>query len=388
MMRWTYRLLAASLVIAALSLALERPAPANAETLPNPQNYGAIVRTALASVNQQRGECFPWVKSVVQAAIGKAIGYDYNLGYLQAGATEVPLLSARDGDIIQIDNPAITVPNADYPGLHTAIVIDNLGNGDFRVIDSNMNFDGVVHVREGYNPAKLSARAPGLVVRVYRFAGGASGTTPVRLPSSVAPAPTVAPPSIVANGALPTAGASVRIAADNDCLRVRGSAGLVGAVLGCLPTGASATITQVGPNADGYRWIQVSAGALTGWVAGEYLAAGNASIPVNTTPAAVTPVVTPAAPAPPPAPPRGVFAASPQFSTSSRQAAAVFMGGSADQLIGAATDAKATGVWVQDPRGAFQLLIVGGPSFMVDAFRTTFAAPFAGPVAVTLIGAA
>ena len=63
----------------------------------------------------------------------------------------------------------------------------------------------------------------------------------------------------------------------------------------------------------------------------------------------------------------------------------MFVGSTVDQMIEAATDAKASGVWVQDARGDFQLLIVGGPSFILDAFRTKLPG-FGGPTAVTLIG--
>ena len=375
MARWTVRLLAAPLVIAALSIALMRPTAVEAQTAPaTTQSYGVIARTALAALNQQRGECFLWVRAVVQSAIGRTVGYDYHAGYLQAGGVEVPLASARDGDIIQITNPANTAGNAEYPGLHTSIVLDNLGAGKFRVIDSNANLDGIVRIREQYNPAELSARYPGLVLRVYRLPGAPGVTIPV----------VASPPPVGPTGTLPALGTTVTIAADGDCLRVRSAAGLAGSVLGCLPSGAQATIKQSGPTADGYRWVQVSAGLLTGWVAADYLSTVTASSPG--TPAArgvvfnAPPVVA--------APARGVFAAPPIFGGSGRQAAAVFMGGAVDQLIGAATDAKATGVWVQDSSGAFQLLIVGAPSFMVDAFRSRFGAPFAGPVAVTLIGTA
>src|SRR5436309_14482333 len=125
MSRSTFRLLAGPLLFAALALVLLNPASAHADPAANAQSYGVIVRTALTSVGQPRGECFPWMKSVVSAALGRTIGYDYNLGYLQAGAIEVPVASAHDGDIIQIANPAITGANADYAGLHTAIVMDN-----------------------------------------------------------------------------------------------------------------------------------------------------------------------------------------------------------------------------------------------------------------------
>ena len=380
-------MIAVPVLLAVLALTLVRPAPASADSNVVAANYGPIVRTALASLSQQRGECFPWVKTVVQAAVNRTIGYDYNLGYLQAGGVEVPLMTARDGDIIQIANPAITVANADYPGLHTAIVIDNLGSGVFRVIDSNSNYDGIVRVRDQYKPAELVARYPGLVVRVYRFTDAAGNPNPVppgQTPPVQAP-PVVTTPTFGATGTLPAVGARVTIAADGDCLRMRSTGGLGGSVVGCLPTGSTVTVTQLGTSSDGYRWVQVSSGAQTGWVAAEYLAPGSGSVaasgytPPPAAPAAAPVVVTP---------PRGAFAAPPVFGATNGQASVVFLGGTADQLITASTDARATGVWVQDADGGFQLLIVGGPSFMADAFRARFAVPFGGPVAVTLIGSA
>ena len=374
MSRWTFPIFALPLVIAALSIGLLRPAAAQAAPAASTaQNYGAIARTALSAANQQHGDCFTWVRSVVQTAVGRNIGGNYHTGYLLAGAIEVPLLGARDGDIIQVTNPAITAANADYPGLHTAIVLDNLGGGKFRIIDSNMNFDGVVRIREQYSPSEVAARYAGLVVRAYRLEGMAGVG-----PSAAAPA--LPSPTATANQVVPTPGALATIAADGDCLRVRSSAGLSGSVLGCLPTGARVTVTQSGPTADGYRWVQVAAGSLTGWVAANYLSTSIAATTLTPGPATATVPLT--------APPRGVFASTPIFGAGSGQAAAVFMGGAVDQLISAATDARASGVWVQDASGAFHLLIVGGPTFMVDAFRARFPAPFAAPIAVTLIGTA
>ena len=56
-----------------------------------------------------------------------------------------------------------------------------------------------------------------------------------------------------------------------------------------------------------------------------------------------------------------------------------------DQLEAAALALKATGVWVQDTTGAFQLLVVGGPSFLKDASKARFPLGFAtvGGVTVT-----
>jgi len=397
MTRWCVRLLALPLIVGALSLSIARADVAHAETSTlNTQNYGVIARTALTMLNQNRGQCFPWVRSVVQTALGRVMGNDYHQGYLQAGGIEVPLLSARNGDIIQITNPANTAWDADYDGLHTAIVLDNLGNGKFRVIDSNSEWDGMVRVRDDYSPATLSARKPGLVVRVYRIEGA---------PGVVTPTAPVAP-SFATTGTLPEVGQRVTIAADGDCLRVRGAPGLGGNVLGCLPTGAQVTVIAAGPAADGYRWVQVNGGSVSGWLAADYLSASPASTvspPTTAAGAAATPpAIVPSAPATqpvavpapvvaPPAPvvaaPPADFAARPVFGGESGQAAAVFMGGDVDQLITAAQTAKASGVWVQDGEGGFQLLIVGGPSFIVNAFRAKVSG-FSGPTAVTLIGSA
>jgi len=311
------------------------------------------------------------------------MGNDYHHGYLQAGGIEVPLVSARNGDIIQVTNPANTAWDADYPGLHTAIVLDNLGNGKFRVIDSNSEYDGVVRVRDNYNPAELSTRQPGLVVRVYRIEGAPGVVTPV-----VPPTPTFA-----TTGTLPSPGARVTVAADGDCLRVRSAPGLAGGVLGCMPTGQQVTVTQSGPSADGYSWVQVSSGSLSGWAAADYLSAAVQSTvsAAGSTPIASTipaPAPAPVVVAPPPpvviAPKKG-FVVPPVYGGVDRQASAVFYAGSVDELIAAATEANASGVWAQDRAGEFQLLIVGGPTFMVDAFRAKVIG-FSGPTALTLIG--
>ncbi|MDA0301905.1 MAG: SH3 domain-containing protein [Chloroflexi bacterium] len=387
MTTWCFRLLAVPLLVGVLSIAMMRPEVASAQTPPaSTQNYGAIAKTALPMLHQQRGQCFPWVRAVVQSALGRVMGNDYHHGYLQAGGIEVPLVNARHGDIIQVTNPANTAWDADYPGLHTAIVLDNLGNGKFRVIDSNSEYDGVVRVRDNYNPAELSTRQPGLVVRVYRIEGAPGVVTPV-----VPPTPTFA-----TTGTLPAPGARVTVAADGDCLRVRSAPGLGGGVLGCMPTGQQVTVTQSGPSAEGYRWVQINSGALSGWAAADYLSAGVLPIVsgAGSTPIASTPVLS-SAPAPAsvieaPPPPivvasRKGFVVPPVYGRESQQASAVFYAGSVDDLIAAATEAKASGVWAQDRTGEFQLLIVGGPTFMVDAFRTKVVG-FSGPTALTLIG--
>lgn len=61
------------------------------------------------------------------------------------------------------------------------------------------------------------------------------------------------------------------------------------------------------------------------------------------------------------------FAGTPTFSAGG-QAAAIFKGGTVDELEEAARVAGATGVWAQDPAGTFQLLLVRGPFFLKKNF--------------------
>lgn len=80
--------------------------------------------------------------------------------------------------------------------------------------------------------------------------------------------------------------------------------------------------------------------------------------------------------------PAGVFVSPPSFGAGG-QASVVFGGGTLEQLESAAINAGAGGVWAQDSTGAFQLLVLGGPSFVRETFSARFPAGF-GLVAVTL----
>ena len=277
MSRWTRITLASTFVVLALCLpAFQSDALAAEDNTAIPASYTALTRLAMTAIGQQQGECFPWMRRVVQAATGIVLGNDYRIGYLQVGAVEVPPQAARNGDIIQIANDANTVPTADYPGLHTAFILENEGGGKFKVIDSNSNFDGVVRVRPGYDPGAAAARYPGLTYHVYRLP---DRTATVPVPSSLVNTP----------GNIPI-GSPAEIAADGDCLRVRTIAGLSGAIVGCLPTGARVTVTQPGPDVDGYHWVTITTGGITGWASERYLR-GVSGI-ANTIPAP-PPVATP-----------------------------------------------------------------------------------------------
>ena len=81
---------------------------------------------------------------------------------------------------------------------------------------------------------------------------------------------------------------------------------------------------------------------------------------------------------------RGTFASKPIFS-SGGQALSILQGGTVDQLEIATRSIGASGVWVQDSTGAFQLLLVSGPSFLKDSFRLKFPTGFVGSTSVLLV---
>src|SRR5690348_7796343 len=129
-------------IVAALSMSAR---PHTVEAAPAAQN--PIVTTALSYDGTYQGECWVFVKKVVLEATGRQMGFDYRQGFFDAGAVEVSTAAAQPGDIIQIADDNDTSPDASYNGLHTAIILVNHGDGTFDVIDSNRDFDGVVHQR-------------------------------------------------------------------------------------------------------------------------------------------------------------------------------------------------------------------------------------------------
>jgi hypothetical protein len=165
-------------------------------------------------------------------------------------------------------------------------------------------------------------------------------------------------------------GSPAVVSADGVCLNVRNEAGLAANSTACIASGTQVTLLSGSVSIDGYRWQRVSADKVTGWVADRYLRPGVATVPVPT-------------PAPTPPPLSGTFVATPRFGPTGL-ALAVFGGGSVDQVEAAALAGGATGVWAQDGGGAYQLLIVHGPTFANAAFRTAFAEGFPGVTAMTL----
>ncbi|MGH2632570.1 MAG: hypothetical protein ACRDG3_04100 [Tepidiformaceae bacterium] len=252
--------LAAILVAFVAVLTLSAATLANADS-PSPIT-NPIAATAVQYEGTYQGECWMFMKKVVFEATGQQVGFDYRQGYFDAGATEVSVADAQQGDIIQVANDADTLPDASYDGLHTAIILRNDGGGIFDVVDSNMNFDGIVHERDNYDPGAKAA-ANGLSYHIYRITG-----TPAAAPQAVPPASFAVGDRAVTN-------------TPGDVLNLRPTAGFDGK-LGTLPDRTLVTILSA-PIADGgYHWVQVSTPVGNGWVASEFLLAQ----PVSTAAAA------------------------------------------------------------------------------------------------------
>ncbi|MCC6381205.1 MAG: SH3 domain-containing protein [Dehalococcoidia bacterium] len=222
------------------------------------ETNGPIAATALKYVGTHGGQCWTFMQQVVFEATGRHVGGDYRQGYFDAGAVEVSADEATNGDIIQIADDSNTSPWASYPGLHTAIVLTNLGGHRFDAVDSNQNWDEMVNLRPGYDPYAAAARY-GLQVHIYRVSGNAAAAVP-----------TLA----VGDGAT--------VSADPGCLNLRGQAGLGGAILDCLPSGTTVSVVDGPASADGFVWVKVETARGSGWVAARYLVRTPAVAPVPT----------------------------------------------------------------------------------------------------------
>ncbi len=234
--------------VAAVSL-LSSPTPsAAAPTDP-------IAIRAIEDLGTWQGECWQWMKKVVYSATGKSVGFGYREGYLEAGAIEVSASEARAGDIIQIVNDDWDGPGADYNGLHTAIILENNGDGTFEAIDSNQQWDGIVRLRPGYNPQAV-ARARGLDVHFYRITGGT--------PSAAAPASNPAAKTVSIGK-----GDRATVNTPGECLRMRFEPG--GDIVSCLPHGTAVVVVSSPLTVLGMNWVQVQTSSGTGWMASQYL---------------------------------------------------------------------------------------------------------------------
>lgn len=269
----------AALIVAGVFviLLLVLPVRAEAERLPAGD---AIVQAALPHIGTHGGQCWTFARRVIEEATGLSLGFDYREGYFEAGAVEVTLEEAIAGDIIQIADDSHTGMSADYPGLHTAIVLENFGDGIFTVIDSNSQWDEMVRIRENYDPRAAAARYPGVTARVYRFTG--DGTAAPASAGSRQAAPQPSPVGV---------GDTARVAANGDCLNLRTAAGTGSQVITCLGDGSRLRVLSEPVTAGVLSWVEVeTAEGQRGWVATTYLALVDAPAPA-TSAGDVTPVM-------------------------------------------------------------------------------------------------
>lgn len=254
--------LAAILVAVVAAFALTAGPVIAAPAPPSP-----IVARALSYDGTWQGECWQFVKKVIREATGNEMGFDYRQGFFDAGASEVSAAAAQPGDVIQIALDRNTGPGADYPGLHTSIILENLGSGSFHVIDSNQNYDGIVRHRENYDPAVAAARW-GLQVHIYRIPVGPNA------PKVAPPLPgakLTAPPTPPAPGQVLVAGDSAVVYTPGDILFLRPGPGRDTGELARLQHGTAVSVVSGPVSNGGLTWVKVSTPFGQGWVASDFL---------------------------------------------------------------------------------------------------------------------
>lgn len=146
---------------------------------------GAIADEAERYPNgSHQGQCIVFVAKVLRDVSGGSINisayaHGYQGTFSANGARQVSSSEAGRGDIIQV-TPAGTSDSWKGPErmpLHTAIITQNLGGGNFNVIDSNWSStnDELVR-RHSLNPYSWAASKPGGgIVKIWRFGSSGSG---------------------------------------------------------------------------------------------------------------------------------------------------------------------------------------------------------------------
>ncbi len=251
-----HRRAVAAILVALFAMLTLAVGPSTAAAQSGPSN--PIVQVALKYVGQHGGQCWIFAQNVVREATGIQMGFDYRQGFLAPiqgpGAVEVSPDDAQPGDIIQIANDADTSPDADYPGLHTSIIVNNNGDGTFDVVDSNYNFDETVTEHDNYDPA-ASAASYGLEFHIYRFPTSSSPVTPAQL--SAEPI---------------TKGDTAVVRTGSDVLNLRATANTQQAPIAQLKNGALLTATGDPVKTASGTWLPVkTATGQTGFVDAEWV---------------------------------------------------------------------------------------------------------------------
>ncbi|MFJ6217096.1 hypothetical protein ACIQGZ_27750 [Streptomyces sp. NPDC092296] len=127
----------------------------------------SIADRALEKVGGYGGQCKQFVNDVVQEATGGSVslGGGYYSDYRREGGHRVSAANAVKGDVIQLNSASD--PDTFYSGMHTAIVVANLGHHNFKVVDSNWVGPTTVGTHT-WNPYNRAADK-GLKVNIWHF---------------------------------------------------------------------------------------------------------------------------------------------------------------------------------------------------------------------------
>ena len=146
--------------MALLAIATCVPASASAKSFTN----AAIVKAAKANKGFI-GQCRVFVNEAVLKASGGQTKTNaglggYNGAFKKAGGKKVSAKGALAGDIVQVfpngASDTDLLPKPSSP-LHTAIILKNNGDGNFKVIDANFKYDRSVR-EHSFNPYSFAAK--------------------------------------------------------------------------------------------------------------------------------------------------------------------------------------------------------------------------------------
>ncbi|HSE29144.1 MAG TPA: VCBS repeat-containing protein [Candidatus Saccharimonadales bacterium] len=125
----------------------------------------------------QPGECIKSVQRWVANAGGSFGGGGVISGYVNSGATEVSLSNVVKGDVVQYTRASgdYATDNGDWTYVHTVVVIQNHGNGQFDIVQSNVpDGSGKVTRVDNWAPSLHE----GWSARAWRFGEVASTQPP------------------------------------------------------------------------------------------------------------------------------------------------------------------------------------------------------------------
>ncbi|WP_377268070.1 hypothetical protein [Peterkaempfera sp. SMS 1(5)a] len=142
-------------------------ATASPTTVTSTATASAIANKALAKVGTYGGQCKQFVNDMARKATGGrvALGGGYYSDYKREGGHRVSAANAVKGDIIQLNSASS--PDSFHSGMHTAIIVANLGHHKFKVVDSNWVGHEMVGTHT-FNPYTRAA-SKGLVVHIWHF---------------------------------------------------------------------------------------------------------------------------------------------------------------------------------------------------------------------------